>query len=108
MVARNVCWLRCGQLWAQSPPAQRCRGAKDDAPQDEQFPEGRISALAARAACAEPDGPPCKRLGNLQKLKETFLCGLPEKRQVEVQIEDMEVAGLMAEVVRRELALMVP
>ena len=71
----------------------------DDAPQDEKFPEGRISALAARAACAEPNGPPCKRVGNLQKLKETFLCGLPEKHQVEVQIEDMEVAALMAEVV---------
>ena len=36
---------------------------------------------------------------SLQKLKETFLCGLPEKHQVEVQIEDMEVAALMAEVV---------
>ena len=82
--------------WASDAAAQK---PGDDALQDEKLPEGRISALAAWAAGAEPDGPPCKTLGNFQQLKKTFLCGLSEKHQVEVQIEDMEVARLLVEVV---------
>ena len=82
--------------WVSDAAAQR---QGDDALQDEKLPEELISALASWAAGAEPDGPPCKTLGHLLKLEETFLCGLPEKRQVEVRIEDMEVAGLIAEVV---------
>ena len=82
--------------WASDAAAQK---QGDDAQQDEQLPEGRISALAAWAAGAEQDGPPCKTLGNFQQLKKTFLCGLSEKHQVEVQIEDMEVARLLVEVV---------
>ena len=81
--------------WASDAAAQE---QGDDAQQDEKLPAGRISALAAWAAGAE-HGPPCKTLGNFQHLKKTFLCGLSEKHQVEVQIEDMEVARLLVEVV---------
>ncbi len=43
--------------------------------------------------------PHARHWENFQQLKKTFLCGLSEKHQVEVQIEDMEVARLLVEVV---------